>query len=108
YDDTAKVGFGLWNYPVLAFLLEAGLLFAGIFLYFNTAKGLTSGGRSRMIIFGCVMLVIQGLVFFGPPPPSDKAAAGMALIAYVTFGGVTYWLEKKMGAPGAPPDRLAA
>ena len=95
YDDTAKVGFGLWNYPVLAFLLEAGLLFAGIFLYFNTAKGVTSGGRSGMIIFACIMLAVQGLVFFGPPPSSDQAAAGMALIAYVTFGGVAYWLEKK-------------
>ncbi len=32
YDDAAKVGFGLWNYPVLAFLLEATLLFVGMFM----------------------------------------------------------------------------
>jgi hypothetical protein len=53
-----------------------------------------------MIIFACIMLAVQGLVFFGPPPSSDKAAAGMALIGYVTFGGVAYWLEKKVGPAG--------
>src|SRR5262249_419622 len=32
YDDTAKVGLGLWNLPVFAFLLEGALLFGGIVL----------------------------------------------------------------------------
>ena len=33
YDNTAKVGLGLWNYPVWAFGLEAVLLFGGIVAY---------------------------------------------------------------------------
>src|SRR6059036_2236028 len=30
YDDTAKVGLGLWNFPVIAFGLEVALLFGGL------------------------------------------------------------------------------
>jgi len=30
YDNTMKVGLGLWNYPALALLVEALLLFAGM------------------------------------------------------------------------------
>ena len=37
YDNTAKVGLGLWNRPVLALGLEAALLFGGILLYLPLA-----------------------------------------------------------------------
>src|SRR5437899_10917683 len=36
YDDAIKVGLGLWNLPVLAFGLEATLLFGGMWLYFRS------------------------------------------------------------------------
>lgn len=38
YDDTYKVGFGLWNYPTLAFTLEIALLFGGIALFLRTTE----------------------------------------------------------------------
>ena len=90
YDNTAKVGLGLWNAPALAFALEAGLLFGGMWLYFGTG----SVPRLRMVLFGLVMLAIQAYVFFGPPPGSDKAAAWTALAAYAVFAGVVARLER--------------
>ena len=84
YDNTAKVGLGLWNVPVIAFGLEAALLFGGMWLYFGTS----SAPRRRMVLFGLVMLAIQAYIFFGPPPVSDKAAAWTALLAYAVFAGV--------------------
>ncbi len=95
YDDTLKVGLGLWNYPVLAFALEAALLFGGMYLYVRNTRSVARGGRYGMWIFGIAMLGVQSTVFFGPPPPSDKAAAIMALVAYGVFAGVAYWLERK-------------
>jgi hypothetical protein len=93
YDNTAKVGFGIWNYPIPAFLLEAGLLFIGIILYLRSAPRL--GGRQyRVIVFGVIMLLIQAWVFFGPPPASDKAIAITALLSYGGFGGVAYWFDR--------------
>ena len=90
YDNTAKVGLGLWNFPAVAFALEAGLLFGGMWLYFRT--GLVP--RPRMVVFGLVMLVIQAYVFFGPPPASDRAAAWTALAAYAAFAAVVARLER--------------
>lgn len=89
YDNTAKVGLGLWNRPVAAFALEAGLLFGGMWLYFGGA----AVPRLRMVVFGLVMLAIQAYVFFGPPPVSDKAAAWTALGAYAVFAAVVARLE---------------
>jgi hypothetical protein len=45
-------------------------------------------GRESLMAFGIVMLGIQALVFFGPPPASDRAAAVMALTSYAIFAGV--------------------
>src|SRR3990172_1316733 len=95
YDNAAKVGFGLWNYPVLAFLLEATLLFGGMYFYFARTKAVTPGGRYGMIIFGVIMLAVQALVLFGPPPGSDKELAATALLGYGIFAVVAYWLGKK-------------
>jgi hypothetical protein len=77
YDDTAKVGLGLWNLPMLAFLLESALLFGGIGLCMGT--GAVRPGP--VTVFGLVMLGIQAYLFFGPPPVSAHAAAATALAA---------------------------
>ncbi len=90
YDNTAKVGLGLWNVPAVAFVLEAALLFGGMWLYLAT--GVVP--RLRMVVFGLVMLAIQAYVFFGPPPVSDNAAAWTALAAYVVFAAVAARLER--------------
>ncbi len=95
YDDTFKVGLGLWNYPMVSFALEIALLFGGMYLYFRATEPIGRGGRYGMVIFGLIMVAVQSLVFFGPPPRSDKAAAITALVSYFVFAGVAYWLERK-------------
>jgi len=90
YDNTAKVGLGLWNLPAVALGLEALLLFGAMWLYVrHTAR------RTAMLVFGVIMLGIQAYVFFGPPPTSDKAAAATALIAYAVFAVVIRALERR-------------
>jgi membrane-bound metal-dependent hydrolase YbcI (DUF457 family) len=95
YDDTYKVGLGLWNYPALAFALEIALLFGGIALYLRTTTPKNNIGRYGMVIFGLIMVAVQAYVFFGPPPVSDKAAAATALVLYFGFAAIVYWLEGK-------------
>jgi hypothetical protein len=96
FDNSAKVGLGLWNYPALAFALEAGLLFGAMWLYFRGPGGL----RWPMAAFGLIICGIQAYVFFGPPPASDRAAAATALGAYALFALVIRQLE---GACRQPP-----
>jgi hypothetical protein len=102
YDNTAKVGLGLWNVPAIAFALEAALLFGGMWLYFGT--GLVP--RLRMVVFGLVMLAIQAHVFFGPPPVSDRAAAWTALAVYALFAAIAARLERpnRASRQGPPLD----
>jgi hypothetical protein len=94
YDDTFKVGLGLWNYPVVASGLEVLSLFGGLYLYFRATKPVTPGGRYGMVVFGVVMLIMQGIAFFGPPPASDRRVASEALAFYFILAGVAYWLER--------------
>jgi membrane-bound metal-dependent hydrolase YbcI (DUF457 family) len=96
YDDTAKVGLGLWNVPALAFGLEAALLFGGMWMHFGTDWV----PRLRMILFGLLMLAIQAYIFFGPPPASDKAVAWTALVAYAVFAVVVARLARPSRAAG--------
>ena len=95
YDNAAKVGLGLWNYPAPALLLEIVALFGGMFLYLRSNTATTRLGRFGMPVFGVVMLALQVVVFFGPPPPSDRAAAITALGSYVVFAAVAGWLERR-------------
>jgi len=91
YDNTAKVGLGLWNLPAVALGLEALLLFGAMWLYVRQG----TARRTAMLVFGVVMLAIQAYVFFGPPPSSDKAAAGTAFASYVIFALVIRALERR-------------
>jgi len=51
--------------------------------------------------------LVQGLkgasyVFFGPPPPSGKAAAATALFAYAAFALIIRLLERRSRLPVGP------
>ena len=91
YDNSAKVGFGLWNAPRLAFGLEAALFLGGIAL---CLRGLQT--RRGTLLFGVVALAIQAYnTFRGPPPASDRAFALTALAAYAAFAVVIWLLEDR-------------
>jgi hypothetical protein len=95
YDDAYKVGFGLWNYPAIAFLLEIALLFGGIALYLRVTQPIDAIGRYGMTVLGLFAVALQAYVFFGPPPVSDTAFALTALVLYFVFAVLVYWLEGK-------------
>jgi hypothetical protein len=89
YDSQHKMGFGLWNYRVPAFILEISLLVGGAALYLS--------GRShkgRIIGFVCVLVLVQIVgTFFFPPPASDRAEAFTAISFYFLFAAVAWWVE---------------
>jgi membrane-bound metal-dependent hydrolase YbcI (DUF457 family) len=95
YDDTLKIGLGLWNYPVVALSLEAALLFGGMILYLRVTTPINAIGRVGPPLFGVVMLAIQSYIFFGPPPVSPAAAAITALVSYVVFAVLAEWLGRQ-------------
>jgi hypothetical protein len=99
YDDTLKVGLGIWNYPVAAFALEAAVLFGGMYLYRRATRRAGGPGPVGIVLVGAVMLIPQVVVYLGPPPSSDREAAVGALAAYAVFAGLAYWLDRTRAAP---------
>ncbi|MGD8712372.1 MAG: hypothetical protein PVG50_05990 [Thiohalophilus sp.] len=93
YDNTMKVGLGLWNYPVIAFLLELGLLVGGIAWYVARTRG-SRRNLVGMIAFAALMVGIQLTVFFGAPPKTDTEVAISALVAYFLFAAIIWMLER--------------
>lgn len=94
YDDTHKMGLGLWDYPATAFGLEIILLFGGMYMYMRSTSAVNAVGKYGMPVLGIVLIAAQAMVFFGAPPTSATAAALTALIAYFIFAAASYWLER--------------
>lgn len=95
YDDTIKVGLGLWNFPVIASVLEVAVLLGGMALYLRKTKAKNAVGRFGFPVFGIAMIAIQASVFFGPPPTSPNAAAITALVAYFVFALVANLIDRQ-------------
>ena len=95
YDDTMKVGLGIWNYPVIALALEALLLFGGMFMYMRRTIAVNVLGRFGPPAFGVLMIAIQTYIFFGPPPASPGELAITALVSYIVFAAVIGWLDRQ-------------
>jgi hypothetical protein len=91
YDNSAKVGLGLWNAPALAFSVEAALLFFGIWL---CRRQLRTRFFATLVV-SVLMAAIQAFIFFGPPPTSDRAIALTALVCYAVFAAVIWWLQDR-------------
>jgi hypothetical protein len=91
YDNTLKMGLGLWNYRTSAFILEVAVLIAGAILYLRTIRR-----KGRIIVYLCLLILTQAVgTFLFPPPSSDRAAALTALFFYIIFAVVAFWAEEK-------------
>jgi len=103
WGDVHKVGFGLWDRPVIAFVLEAGVLLAGTAIYAMYAR------RPVAIwTFAVLMLALQSTNLFMPPPAEPAQFAVMALASYLGLAGAAAFVERRWGqAPGPGVARSA-
>jgi len=98
YDDTLKVGFGLWNYRGIEFVLEIGILLIGTIVYLKRNNAIAP--KIGIIIFVAVLVLIQtGNTFVRRPPSSDRGFAITALIFYTVFAIIAFLLEKRRPIP---------
>jgi hypothetical protein len=93
YDETRKVGLGLWNHPVIEVSVEYVLLFGGMLFYFKRSPELSMQRRIAMAVLCIFMSAIQLIGSFGPPPASVKAMAVSGFVIYALFTGLAAWAE---------------
>jgi hypothetical protein len=94
YDDTLKVGFGLWNHRGIEFVLEIGILVFGAVLYLK--RNSATARKIGIIIFVPTLVLIQtSNTFLRRLPSSDRAFAITALVFYTVFAVIAFLLEKR-------------
>ena len=94
YDNTLKVGLGMWNHRDPEFALEIALLAGGIVLYL--ARNVIPAIRRKAVIgFGVGLTVIQiGDTYMPRTPLTPKATAVGVWIFYTLFVIAVFFLEK--------------
>jgi hypothetical protein len=94
YDNTLKVGLGLWNYRDPEFALEIALVTGGILLYLE--RNVMPAIRKKAVVgFGIVLLVVQiGDTYVPRTPLTDKATVTGVWIFYTLFVVMAFFLEK--------------
>lgn len=95
YDDTAKVGLGLWNYVGLSLALEVLLLAGGLWLYLRKTRPRTNVGRYGPVALVVFMLVMQVSSLVGPYPPSPTVVAVSGLAMYVLLAVLAGWMDRQ-------------
>ncbi len=84
-----RLGFGLWNVPFIEMPLELGLTFGALAFYLSR----TRGPALPAIVLGVVLLGLQAINWFAPPP--SEVTAGTSLLAFFAYGLATlaaWWL----------------
>jgi hypothetical protein len=93
YDNTLKVGFGLWNYRDPEFALEIAMLAGGMVLYL-ARNAMSAARKIAVIVFGVALVVVQiGDTYVPRTPLTDKATAMGVWIFYTLFVIIAFLLE---------------
>ena len=94
YDNTAKVGLGLWRHVGLSFPLELIVLVAGAWLYARALPPTSAKGQAVFWGFIGALAVLQIYANFGPPPSSPRDMALTALALYVVLAALAGLVER--------------
>jgi len=82
FDDSDKVGFGLWRWLWISLPLELVTLGAGAVIYARAVPSKTRFGDVGLWLFVAIMAGVELYAAFGPPPASPADEAHMAVAAY--------------------------
>ncbi|MXO85193.1 hypothetical protein GRI38_04040 [Altererythrobacter aurantiacus] len=87
----ARFGLALWDVPVAAIALELSLVAAAFAFYLKRTKGPPIPAFTLLVL----MLVLQAVNWFGPPPESADAPFLLAgLAAFTLVALVAWWVGK--------------
>jgi hypothetical protein len=94
-NGVYKIGLGLWNYPLASYTVEALLLIAGLWIYLRSTRSIAFSGRYGLPVLSVVLLILNAVNTFGPPPTSTEYFATTMLIVYIATTAAAFWLDRK-------------
>ncbi|MCU0849567.1 MAG: hypothetical protein MUD12_16920 [Spirochaetes bacterium] len=93
--DSIKLGFGLWNYPVISNALELGMFFTGLIIYYKSTTGDGFTAKYGLIILGIGLIVFNILIGIIPPLENVKITYLNMLVLYTAIIAAAEWLDRK-------------
>lgn len=102
WDNSLKVGLGLWRHLWISLPLELASLFAGAWLY---VRYIPARRRGNLVFWMFVLLLaaLQLYDSFGPPPADAATGAKTALVIYAAIALLAGFVDltRKTGAHDA-------
>ncbi len=94
-NGVYRIGLGLWNYQFVSYLVEALLLITGLWIYLRTTKTTAFTGKYGLPILSIILLTLNAVNTFEPPPTSTEYFATTMLVVYLATIAVAFWLDRK-------------
>lgn len=91
--SSIKAGFGLWNYPIIAFIAEVLIFSGGVYLYLSSTRTKNKTGTIAFWALVVFLSISYLMNVFGPPPPSVEAIGYAGLLEWL-FIPWAYWIDK--------------
>jgi hypothetical protein len=94
FDNSDKVGFGLWRWLWISLPLELFTLVVGAVIYARAVPARTRLGDVWLGLFVAAMAALELYAAFGPAPATPAAEAQTALLAYgmlALLAGLVDW-----------------
>ena len=91
--NPARMGLGLWNYPLMTFGIEVLTLLGGVYLYSQSTSAKNNFGRYGLVTLVGLLLLIEAANMLGPPPPSVQAIAWAGQLQWL-FVILAFYVDK--------------
>ena len=92
--DARKIGLSLYDHPLASVLLEAAILVAGAAIYARETRPRSGRRDTRLIAFIAILIVVNVIATFGPPPPSVRVAALFDLTVYTLAALAAFVIDR--------------
>ncbi len=102
WGGPTKLGLGLWNHPEIAMPLELGLTFGALLLYTLRTRATAGTARLALGLMAIVLLTVQMINWFAPPPGEPTVVAAMVVLGtYLFMALLAAWLGSTRRPVGA-------
>ena len=87
-----KMGFGLWNHPLIEMPLELAITFGALAFYIVKTRALSGTSKYALGLLAVLLLVLQSVNWFGLEPEAvDAAMKWTALFAFSVAALAAWW-----------------
>ncbi len=90
--DATRLGFGLWNYPILSVIVESIVFFTGVYFYTQKTTAKNRSGKIGLWVLVALLVAVHIANIFSPPPPNVLAIAWAGQLQWI-FVILAFWVD---------------